>query len=66
MRTNAPDDERYERKETKGGGHMFNLKAANGEVIGTNEVYTSTGGLDNGIASVKTNAPDAAVKDLTG
>ena len=66
VKKNAPDDERYERKETKDGGHMFNLKAANGEVIGTSEVYTSTGGRDNGIASVKTSAPDAAVKDLTG
>ena len=66
VRTNAPDDERYERKETKNGSHMFNLKATNGQVIGTSEVYTSTGGRDNGIESVKKNAPEAVVKDLTG
>ncbi len=66
VRANAPDDERYERKETKNGGHMFNLKAKNGEIIGTSEVYTSTSGRDNGIESVKNNAPEAALKDLTG
>jgi uncharacterized protein YegP (UPF0339 family) len=66
VRTNAPDDERYERKETKNGGHMFNLKAINGQVIGTSEVYAATSGRDNGIESVKRNAPDAEVKDLTG
>lgn len=65
VRNNAPTDERYERKETKGDGHMFNLKATNGEVIGTSEVYASTGGRDNGIESVKNNAPDATLKDLT-
>ena len=65
VRKNAPDDGRYERKETKNDGFMFNLKAANGEVIGTSEVYTSTSGRDNGIESVKNNAPDATLKDLT-
>ena len=49
VRKNAPDDKRYERKETKSGGHMFNLKATNGQVIGTSESYTSTSGRDNGI-----------------
>lgn len=65
VRENAVADERYERKETKSGGHMFNLKASNGQVIGTSESYTSTGGRDNGIESVKNNAPGAAVEDLT-
>jgi uncharacterized protein YegP (UPF0339 family) len=65
VRTNAPADERFERKETKNGGHMFNLKSTNGQVIGTSEVYTGTSGRDNGIESVKNNAPDAKVKDLT-
>ena len=45
---------------------MFNLKATNGQVIGTSEVYTGTSGRDNGIDSVKKNAPEAGVKDLTG
>ena len=63
VRKNAPEDARYERKETKSGGHMFNLKATNGQVIGTSESYTSTSARENGIESVKKNAPDASLDD---
>ncbi len=65
VRKNSSDDNRYERKESKSGQHMFNLKAGTGQVIGTSETYTSTSARENGIASVKKNAPDATVKDLT-
>ncbi len=65
VKKNSGDDKRYERKETKSGQHMFNLKAGNGQVIGTSESYTTTSARDNGIASVMKNAPDAPVKDLT-
>ena len=30
-------------------------------IIGKSEMYSSEDGRDNGIASVKTNAPDAAI-----
>ena len=60
---NAPDDARYERKETKSGKHMFNLKAGNNQVIGTSESYESVAARDNGIESVKKNAPGASVDD---
>lgn len=65
VKTNAPIDARYERKETKNGQHMFNLKAANNQVIGTSETYESTASRDKGIESVKHNAPNATVSDLT-
>lgn len=65
VQKNAAEDARFERKETKAGKHMFNLKATNGQVIGTSESYESTSGRDNGIQSVKKNAPDARVQDLT-
>ncbi|MCB9930033.1 MAG: YegP family protein [Alphaproteobacteria bacterium] len=65
VKTNAPHDARYERKDTKAGKFMFNLKATNGQVIGTSESYESEAGRDNGIESVKTNAPDAPTEDLT-
>ena len=48
-----------------GDGFMFNLKAGNGEVIGTSEVYNRRDSLDNGIESVKKNAVEAAVEDQT-
>ncbi|MCB4457567.1 YegP family protein [Leisingera sp. McT4-56] len=66
VRKNAGDDARYERKETSSGKHMFNLKAANGQVIGTSQSYASASGRDGGIESVKKNAPEAALDDQTG
>ena len=65
VRKNAADDGRYERKETAAGKHMFNLKAGNGQVIGTSQSYTSASGRDNGIESVKNNAPEAKLDDQT-
>lgn len=46
-------------------GIMFNLKAGNGEVIATSEVYNSMESCKNGIASVQKNAPAAAVENQT-
>lgn len=40
---------------------MFNLKAGNGQIIGTSELYESEAARENGIESVKKNAPDAEV-----
>lgn len=61
VKKNAPDDTRYERKESTNGKPMFNLKAGNGQVIGTSELYESVAARENGIESVKKNAPDAEV-----
>ena len=52
-------------KPAKSGGFVFNLKAGNGEVIATSEVYNSLEACKNGIESVKTNAPIAALEDQT-
>jgi uncharacterized protein YegP (UPF0339 family) len=65
VKKNAPLDERYERKNAANGQPMFNLKAANHEIIGTSETYSSVTARDNGIASVKTNAPTATTNDQT-
>ncbi len=46
-------------------GVKFDLKATNGQVIATSEVYASIAGCKNGIASVQKNAPIAAVEDQT-
>ena len=46
-------------------GVKFDLKATNGEVIATSEVYASEASCRNGIASVIKNAPVAAVEDQT-
>ena len=65
VKANAPSDANYERKETQSGGFMFNLRAANHEVIATSESYTSQAARDDGIETVKANAPAAAIDDLT-
>ena len=46
-------------------GIKFDLKATNGQVIATSEVYTSDAACKNGIASVQKNAPVAAVENQT-
>ena len=46
-------------------GIKFDLKAGNGEVIATSEVYSSDAACKNGIASVQKNAPVAAVENQT-
>ncbi len=46
-------------------GVKFDLKASNGEVIATSEVYTSLDACRNGVASVKKNAPAANIEDQT-
>ena len=46
-------------------GIKFDLKAKNGEVIATSEVYKSEAACKNGIASVQKNSVIAAVEDQT-
>ncbi|MCR4622283.1 MAG: YegP family protein [Clostridiales bacterium] len=46
-------------------GVMFNLKASNGEIIATSEIYTTKSACKKGIASVIKNAPIAGVEDQT-
>ncbi len=46
-------------------GIKFDLKAGNGEVIATSEVYSSESACRNGVASVQKNAPVANLEDQT-
>ena len=46
-------------------GVKFDLKATNGQVIATSEVYSSDESCKKGIASVAKNAPVAAVENQT-
>ena len=66
VQKNAPEDGRYQRKTAKDNSPYFTLVAGNGEALGRSEMYSSTSAMESGIASVKTNAPTATVKDLTG
>ena len=46
-------------------GIKFDLKATNGQVIATSEVYTTAAACRKGIASVQKNAPVAGVENQT-
>lgn len=46
-------------------GIKFNLKAGNGEIIATSEVYTSASACKKGIESVRRNATAAHMEDQT-
>ena len=63
VRTNSQDDNRFERKTSTNDKPYFNLKAINGQIIGSSEMYESTAAMENGISSVKSNAPDASIED---
>ncbi len=65
VKANSPYDGRYERKATTNGQYMFNLKAGNGQVIGTSETYSSSQARDRGIESVQANGPSALIDDQT-
>lgn len=59
------DDSNFERRVTKERKIYFNLKAGNGQIIGTSQMYGSDFACDKGIASVKSNAVDATIEDKT-
>jgi len=65
VKKNAPLDNRYERKTAKNGQPYFVLRASNGRTIGQSEMYNTVAAMENGIESVKKNAPTATVDDKT-
>lgn len=65
VKRNSQLPEMYEKKMAKEDQYYFNLKSANGQIIGISEIYSSASSRDNGIASVKRNAPEAIIVDLS-
>lgn len=63
VRKNSTDDSKYDKLTSSNGKYRFNLKAGNGQIIGTSEMYESASGRDNGIESVKKNAASATIDD---
>ncbi len=63
VKKNAKEDARFERLESTNGKYYFTLKSTNGQVIGQSQMYESPAGRDNGIQSVKNNAPDAEIEE---
>lgn len=63
VQKNCTNPDRFEKKQTDSGQFRFNLKASNGQVIGTSQNYSSESGCDNGMKSIANSAPDATIDD---
>lgn len=61
VRSNAGNDSRYELKTSSSGKFYFNLKATNGQVVGTSMMYAGEAEREAAIAQVKNGAPQAGV-----
>ncbi len=63
VRQNAQNARRFEASTSSSGEPYFVLRAANGEVIGTSEMYSSERSRDVGIDAVTATASDATIVD---
>ena len=54
---------KFEMYQDKAGEYRFRLKAKNGEIIATSEGYTTKSACENGIESVRKNAPEAEIEE---
>ena len=65
VKKNALEEKRFDKLVAKNGKPYFNLKATNGQIIGSSQMYANEKNMLNGVASVKKNAIDAPIVDLT-
>ena len=65
VRLNSQDHDNFESLESKQGNLYFNLKASNGQIIGTSETYSKFGSKEYGIAVIVKIASIAKIVDLT-
>ena len=54
---------KFEMYQDKAGEFRFRLKARNGQIIATSEGYAAKASCENGIESVRKNAPEAEVEE---
>jgi len=64
VQTNGPEESSFERKTSAKEEAYFVVKAGNGQVIGTSQMYSSEAARDKGIDSVKSNASTDKVVEL--
>ena len=65
VRTNCGATDRYELLDAKNGKFYFTLKAANHQVIGASQMYSTKDARETGVTSVKSNGTTTTVKDET-
>ena len=54
---------KFELYQDRAGQYRFRLKAANGKIIATSEGYATKAACENGMESVRKNAPDAETEE---
>lgn len=64
VKKNCENDARYELKESSNGKFFFNLKAANGQIVGTSAMFASEADRSAAIAALKS-AGSASLDDQT-
>lgn len=64
VKKNGADEGNFECKESSNGKFYFNLKAKNGQIIGSSQMYKSESGRDNGVGAVGRAADDANLVEL--
>ncbi len=65
VRKNAATAARYQRAEATGGKLYFSLKAGNHQVIGTSPMHADAAARDAAISATMSDAPEAALADLS-
>ncbi len=63
VRKNSQREGAFEIKAAASGKFHFVLKATNGQVVGSSQMYASEAGAEGGCESVKKSAPDATLQD---
>ncbi|MFO0968389.1 MAG: YegP family protein [Gemmataceae bacterium] len=61
VKKNGGAADRYDRRQSKNDHPYFVLLAANKEIIGASQMYSSKSSMENGIKSVRKNAAKATV-----
>ncbi|HET7011384.1 MAG TPA: YegP family protein [Anaerolineales bacterium] len=65
VKANASKDPAFVRRKSSRGQNYFVLLAANRKVIGSGEMYSSAGAMENGIRAVRRVARRAPERDLS-
>jgi uncharacterized protein len=63
VQKNCVDDACFDRKVAKDGKHYFALLSRNKQIVGSSQRYASKASMENGIRSVRANAPGAGIDD---
>lgn len=64
VQKNSADEGNFSKETAKNDKPYFNLKAANHQIIGTSQMYSSISARDNGIRSVMNNGQSEDIREL--